>query len=103
MNGPIHDEWIDDAGRPIWATRWAGEETLTDNGIEYRLTWVGFNGTRHFYRAEPVSDPPAECEATHDVAPDGLLWCTRNAGHRGAHRKGDLQWSIDVLGESGDD
>lgn len=27
----------------------------------------------------------AECEARIDVAPDGLLWCTREKGHPGIH------------------
>lgn len=29
---------------------------------------------------------PNQCDAQTDVAPDGLLWCTREVGHPGMHR-----------------
>lgn len=40
---------------------------------------------------DDASEPP-DCDATTDVAPDGLLWCTRAAGHAGPHQHGDLAW-----------
>lgn len=46
-------------------------------------------------------DEIEDCDATYDVAPDGLLFCTREAGHPGSHL-GAVWWiprapALDVI------